>query len=129
MRIVRFLVAFLAVLSSFLPAVAIENEQEAPAAFVEGTRDYVIPYMEKTLFKLFAYFSEEELIPFARAISDVKNRNAILVGRIKAIRENKSVLHEKDADFLSYREALARTTDIMFGLLRKLNDRTALPPR
>lgn len=110
-------------------AAGFENDDQAPAAFVEGTRDYTIPYFEKTLAKLRMNFSEEELWMFTWAVGEVKKLNVALIERITRLRANKSFLGEKDGDLVLYRKRLAQTTDIMFGLLQKLNARSTLPPR
>lgn len=117
------------VLSSAATAIAFENENEAAIAFVEGTRDYAIPYMEKMLARLSKHFSEGELHPFGLAIAEVKAQNALLIERVKRLRSQKNFLKEKDAELILYRETLAKATNVMFALLQKLNERTALPSR
>ena len=111
------------------PVSAFEDEDRAPGAFVEGTRDYSIPYMEKTLAKLRKHFSESELRPFGLAIAGVKAQNTLLIERIKRLRAQKNLLKEKDAELVLYRETMAKATNVMFALLQKLNERTALPSR
>lgn len=111
------------------PVSALENDDAAPGAFVEGTRDYSIPYMEKTLAKLRKHFSESELRPLGLAIAEVKAQNALLIEQIKRLRAQQNLLKEKDAELILYRETLAKATNVMFTLLKKLNERTALPSR
>ena len=60
-----------------LSAFAYNDDVKAPAAFVEGTRDYSIPYLEKMRKEVLAkYFSNAELKHFDASLAELKRFNS-----------------------------------------------------
>ena len=122
------LIALAALIAIAAPVFALENEQEAPAAFVEGTKEYTINYFDRIRAALSEHFTRDELASFDKTLVELKEKNVHLLEHIAALRGRKMFLGEKDAKLLQYRRALAQTTDLMFGLIQKLNA-SALPSR
>ena len=122
------LIVLAALLTAAVPAFAFENELEAPAAFVEGTKEYTINYFDRMRILLSERFTQDELAPFDGALAELKKKNAHLLKRTEALRIRKMFLQEKDVELLQYREVLAQTTHKMFILIQKLNA-SALPSR
>ena len=123
------LIVLAALVTATAPAFAFENELEAPAAFVEGTKEYTINYFDRMRIVLSKHFTQDELAPFDKALAELKKKNAHLLKRITALRIRKMFLEEKDVELLQYRKALTQTTDLMFSLIQKKLNAHALPSR
>lgn len=93
----RVIVAIFTVLL-IIPTVclAVENEAEAPASFVMGTRDYTIPYLEKMRVRLAKYFKKNDLAQSDNALANAKVKNRALLKRLSALKAAGGFLKEKD---------------------------------
>ena len=128
------LIALSVVTSAFFtasgPALAYNDDVKAPTAFVEGTRDYSIPYLEKTRKEVLSkYFADAELKHFDASLAELKSFNGRMLERSKTLQSQGGFLKENDSELAGYKKKLAYVTNLMFLALAEAEKRTNLPRR
>ena len=87
MKRLAFILLFTAIFVSPLAAPAYNDDNKAPAAFVEGTRDYTIKFFEKIRNQLLVlYVNENMLITFDVLLNRLKKENAQLLERFRTLK-------------------------------------------
>ena len=121
---------FIALFTVSGPALAYNDDVKAPTAFVEGTRDYSIPYLEKTRKEVLSkYFTDAEMKHFDASLAELKNFNGRMLERSKTLQSQGGFLKENDSELAGYRTKLAYVTNLMFLALAEAEKRTNLPRR
>lgn len=102
-----------------------ENDSGAPAAFVEGTRDYTIKYFDRMsgVFAKNIKNNSLSLETYTKWLARLKSENADLEARINYLKTKGEFLRANDPAYTVYLKNLAALTDLMFYLMRDINSK------